>query len=61
MRGKHAHEESALIAILIIVVIGVIDIFVSVADGHPAKIFGYFGLFIVLYLVARIFRDRAWK
>ena len=61
MRGRHAHEESALVAILIIVVIGVIDVFVNISDGHPAKIFVYFGLFTVLYLVARIFRDRAWK
>ena len=61
MRGGHAHEESVLIAILVIVVIGVIDTFVSIADGHPGKIFCYFGLFLIFYLVARIFRDQVWK
>jgi len=58
---KGGHEESALIAILLITVMGLADIFVDAADQHPAKIIGYFGLFFILYLIARVFRGRRWR
>lgn len=61
MRGGHAHEESAIIAALVLVFVGLSDLFVDIADEHPGKIVGYFGLFWLAYLIARLFRNRAWK
>ncbi len=61
MKGGHAHEESALIAAFILALIGIIDLFVNIFDQHEIKPLCYFGLFIVLYFIARIWRNNAWK
>ncbi len=61
MRGGHAHEESALIAGFIVVALMIIDIFINIADEHPAKFLCYIGIFIIIYSVARIWRNKKWK
>lgn len=61
MKGGHAHEESALLAVLIVALIGIVDLFVDIADEHPSKLLCYLGIFIIIYSVARIWRNREWK
>ena len=61
MKGGHAHEESAVIAVFLTAIIACIDYVVDFADGHPLKVLGYFGVFIMVYAVAYIWRKRQWR
>ena len=61
MKGGHAHEESAVIAVFSTAIIACVDYVVDFADGHPFKVLGYFGVFIVIYAVAHIWRKSQWQ
>ena len=51
---NHAHVDSAVAASVLVGVVSVVDVFVNIGDGHPAKAGGYVGLFFVLYVIFRI-------
>ena len=61
MKTDHAHVEAAVAASLVVAVLAVVDLFVNVADGHAAKVPAYFGVFVAIYLVARILLKKAWR
>ena len=60
MKTDHAHVEAAVLALGVLVALGVLDLLVSLWDGEPRKQLGYLGVFVVAYVVAYVFRKRAW-
>ena len=61
MKTDHAHVEASVLACLGVGVLAGIDFFVDAADGHPAKIPGYLGAFLVLYLAGYLVFRRMWR
>lgn len=49
-----------MLALGVLVALGVLDLLVSLWDGEPRKQLGYLGVFVVAYVVAYVFRKRAW-
>tara|TARA_B100000609_G_scaffold196947_1_gene193187 strand:+ start:5305 stop:5505 length:201 start_codon:yes stop_codon:yes gene_type:complete len=58
---NHAHVEASVIAISMIAIVSLIDHFVNMMDNNPYKLFGYIGLFFVLYIPLYMMRKKAWR
>ena len=44
-----------------IAIVSLIDHFVNMMDNNPYKLFGYIGLFFVLYIPLYMMRKKAWR
>jgi len=58
MNNNPGHAESGAAALFLVGILAIIDVFINVADGHPAKIICYSGLYVVLYLIVRAYFRR---
>ena len=60
VKTDHAHVEAALLALGLVVIFGLIDVFVNAWDDEPLKQIGYLAIYLIVYFVAYAFRKRAW-
>lgn len=58
---QHLHSEAAVVSIIIVILMGSIDLFVNIYDGHAYKIFGYIALFLVCYAIGRVIFSKLWR
>lgn len=61
MKTDHAHVEASLLAGVLLAVIGLVDLIVPLADGHPLKLPVYLLLFGVIYGISYILIRRTWR
>lgn len=58
---QHVHIEAAVVSLLVVALLGFIDRFIDVYDGHTYKTFGYLAVFFVCYAIATAVFRKLWN